>query len=146
MPGSVPYRGLYYHENGWLICGQCRSETELMSIPSLSLEGKVAIVTGGRRGIGEAIALAFAEAGADLVICDRVIKGGELQAVAEEIQRLGQRSLAIQADIAHKVDVDNLVQKVMDEFTDIDILVNNAGIVIRAPFMMINSLRINTHD
>ncbi|MAF86184.1 MAG: short-chain dehydrogenase [Dehalococcoidales bacterium] len=104
-----------------------------MGIPSFSLEGKVAIVTGGKRGIGKAIALAFAEAGADVAICSRVIKDGELQATANEIQGLGRRSLAVQADITRKTDVDNLVQRVVDEFTAIDILVNNAGIYFVDP-------------
>ena len=106
-----------------------------MSIPSFSLEGKVALVTGGRRGIGKAIALAFAEAGADVAVCDSVVEDGELGAVAEEIQRLGRRSLAVQADVSRKTDVDNLVQKAMDEFGVIDILVNNAGIGDGAPLL-----------
>lgn len=106
-----------------------------MSIPDFSLKGKVAIVTGGRRGIGEAIALAFAEAGADVVVCARVVEDGLLGAVAEKIRKLGRRSLAIQTDIAKKTDVDNLVQQVMDEFGGIDILVNNAAIDIRAPLL-----------
>ena len=99
-----------------------------MSIPSLSLEGKVAIVTGGRRGLGRAIALTFAEAGADVAICDIVVEGGEMEAVAEEIRKLGRRSLAVQTNTTNKVDVDNMVQRVMNEFGVIDILVNNAGI------------------
>jgi len=108
-----------------------------MSIPDFSLEGKVAVVTGARRGIGKAIALAFAEAGADVAICDRVINDGELQAVAEDIQKLGRRTMAIQADTAQNSDVDDLVQKVIGQFTDIDILVNNAGIIIKAPFLQL---------
>ena len=56
-----------------------------MSTTSFSLENKVALVTGGRRGIGKAIALAFAGAGADVTICDNVVEGGELGTVAEEI-------------------------------------------------------------
>ena len=99
-----------------------------MSIPSFSLEGKVALVTGSRRGIGKAIALAFAEAGADVAVCDFVIEDGELGAVADEIQRLGRRSLAVQTDVTQKAEVDNLVKRVVDEFGVIDILVNNAGI------------------
>lgn len=99
-----------------------------ISAPSFSLEGKVAIVTGARRGMGKEIALTFAEAGADVAICDVVVEGGELEAVAKEIQGLGRRSLAMQTDISKKVDVDNLVQRTMDEFGVIDILVNNAGI------------------
>jgi len=96
---------------------------------SLSLSGKVAIVTGSKRGVGQAIALAFAEAGADVAVCDVVIEDGELEAVAKEIQRLGRRSLAVQVDIRRKADVDNMVQKVVDEFGHIDILVNNAAIL-----------------
>ena len=106
-----------------------------MGVPSLPLRGKVAIVTGGRRGIGKAIALALAEAGADIAICDRVIEDGEVKAVADEVQQLGRRSLALQADITQKADVDSLVQRVMDEFGVIDILVNNAAMNIRAPLL-----------
>ena len=101
-----------------------------MSIPNLSLVGKVAIITGGRRGIGRAIALAFAEAGADMVLCDKVVETGELDAVAEEIKKFGRRSLAIRADVRYKADVDNLVRRAMDELGAIDILVNSAGIEI----------------
>ena len=106
-----------------------------MTIPSFSLEGKAAIITGGKQGIGRAIALAFAEAGADVAVCGRVIEDGKLQAVADEIQRSGRRSLAVQADISRKADVDNLVQRVMDEFGSIDILVNNAGKIILKPLL-----------
>ena len=106
-----------------------------MSIPSFSLEGKVAIVTGGRRGIGRAIALAFAEAGADVAVCSRVLEDGELETAAEEIQRLGRRSLAIQADITQKTDIDNMVLKVISEFGFIDILVNNAAMTVSAPLL-----------
>jgi len=96
---------------------------------SFSLAGKVAIVTGGKRGLGKAIALAFAEAGADVAICDLVVEDGELEVVAKEIQRLGRRSLAVQVDVTRKADVDNMVQRVVDEFGRIDILVNNAAIL-----------------
>ena len=106
-----------------------------MDIPPFPLPGKVAIVTGARRGIGKAIALALAEAGADIAVCDRVIEDGELNAVAEEVKRLGRRSLALQADITQKADVDGLVQRVVDEFGVIDILVNNAAMNIRVPLL-----------
>ena len=99
-----------------------------MSTGTSPLGDKVAIVTGSRRGIGRAIAVAFAEAGADVVVCDWVIEGGELEAVAEEIQKLGRRSLAIQTDVSKKADVDSLVQSTVDKFGAIDILVNNAAI------------------
>lgn len=106
-----------------------------MSVPGLSLEGKLAIVTGGRRGIGRAIALAMAEAGADVALCDRVTDDGELAAVAEEIQKLGQRALAVKVDVTRKADVDNLVQMVTGEFGAIDILVNNVAMNIMAPLL-----------
>lgn len=103
-----------------------------MSIPSLSLEGKVAIVTGaaGERGAGRAIALAFAEAGADVAVCDNVVDvyDRNLRARVEEIKKLGRRSLAIQVDISKKSEVDNMVKRVEDELGPVDILVNNAGI------------------
>jgi 2-deoxy-D-gluconate 3-dehydrogenase len=106
-----------------------------VGVSSFSLPGKVAIVTGGRRGIGKAIALALAEAGADIAVCDRVIEDGELEAVAGEVKRLGRRSLAVQADITKKADVDSLVERVVAEFGAIDILVNNAAMNIRAPLL-----------
>jgi len=106
-----------------------------MDTPDFTLKGRVSIVTGSRQGIGKAIALSLAGAGSDVVVCDYTVANGQLDTVAEEIQKLGQRSLAIQADVSRKADVDNLVHKVMDEFDAIDILVNNAGIIIRVPLM-----------
>lgn len=101
-----------------------------MSIPSLSLRDKVALVTGSRRGIGRVIALAFAEAGADVVVCDQISEDGELGATAQEIRKLGQRSLTLKTDISRKVDVDILIKNTLDQFGSIDILVNNAAIQI----------------
>lgn len=92
-----------------------------------SLEGKVALVTGASRGIGENIALAFAEAGADAVVASRNRKPPELENVAEKIRALGRRSLAVPANVGKKEDVKILVQKALQEFGRIDILVNNAG-------------------
>jgi NAD(P)-dependent dehydrogenase (short-subunit alcohol dehydrogenase family) len=106
-----------------------------VSIPNFSLAGRVALVTGGRQGIGRTIALALAEAGADVAICDLVVGDGRLQAVAQEIQKLGRRALTVQADTSQKADVDRMVQKVMDQYGGIDILVNNAGILIRSPIL-----------
>lgn len=100
-----------------------------------SLEGKVAVITGSRRGIGRGIALAYAGAGADMVVCDRIVDDGELEAVAGEIQGLGRRSLAVRVDITQKTDVENMVQRVIDEFGIIDILVNNAAMNIMAPLL-----------
>jgi len=102
-----------------------------MTIPSLSLEGKVAIVTGGSRGIGRVIALGFAEAGANVVVCSRTLT--DLEKVAEEIEALGRRSLAVETNIAVKSEVDNLVEKTLEKFGTIDILVNNAAVNIMRP-------------
>ena len=99
-----------------------------MTLLSLSLRGRVALVTGGKRGIGKAIALVLAEAGADVAIADYIVDDGELKAVAEEIRDLGRRCLAVQADVSQKSEVEELVKKVLSEFGAIDILVNNAGV------------------
>jgi dehydrogenase/reductase SDR family member 4 len=109
-----------------------------MSIPTFSLQGKKALVTGGKRGIGKAIALYFAEAGADVAICSRGVEGGELDSVASEIKKLGRRSLAIQADTNRKADVDRMFESVVAEFGTIDILVNNAGILVRSSILDIS--------
>ena len=109
-----------------------------MESPKLSLKSKVAIVTGGRRGIGKAIALLFAKSGADLVVCDYQIEDGELEAVAREIGKLGRRSLALRTDTRIKADIDSLVQSTITEFGKVDILVNNAGIASKTPLLEIS--------
>ncbi|MFQ5997174.1 MAG: SDR family NAD(P)-dependent oxidoreductase [Dehalococcoidales bacterium] len=106
-----------------------------INVPGFSLEGRIAIISGSRRGIGRAIALVFAQAGADVIVADVVTEDGLMEAVAEEIRGLGRRSLAVPVDISQKASVDNLVQKVIDEFGVIDILVNNAGMVIPLPLI-----------
>lgn len=88
---------------------------ESESIPTLTAAGKVALITGGRTGLGRAFALAFAKAGADVAICSRTDEGGELGAVADEVRNLGQHALAIKADISRKVDVENMVKKTITE-------------------------------
>jgi NAD(P)-dependent dehydrogenase (short-subunit alcohol dehydrogenase family) len=98
-----------------------------MSLPNFSLQGKTALVTGSRRGLGEAIALALAEAGADVAVCDKIQEKGDLTGVFEAIRRFGRRSLALQVDLTRKAEVENLIQQVEAELGGIDILVNNAG-------------------
>jgi len=100
-----------------------------------SLEGKVAVVTGAKRGIGAEIALTFARAGADVAVGTRVVEDGQLEAVAKEIEKLGRRALAVQVDISCKADVDNMVEKATDVFDHIDILVNNAAIAFWRPML-----------
>ncbi len=90
-----------------------------------SLEGRVALVTGGSRGIGRSSALGLARAGADVVVASR--KLSDLEKVSEEIRGLGRRSLAVAAHVAKMDQIKDLVSKVKDEFGKIDILVNNAA-------------------
>ena len=91
----------------------------------MKLGGKKAIVTGGGTGIGKAIALEFAGAGADIAICSRNVRN--IEKVRDEIIALGRDSMAVSMDVRVREDVDNMVQQVIDEFGRIDILVNNAG-------------------
>ncbi len=104
----------------------------------MKLDGKVAIVTGGSRGIGKAIALGFAEEGADVIVAARTevereeIPGTIYQTV-EEIQALGRRALPIKCDVTSEQSVNDMVQKTLSQFGRIDILVNNAGIAYYFP-------------
>jgi 3-oxoacyl-[acyl-carrier protein] reductase len=93
----------------------------------LMLSGKVAIVTGGSRGIGRAISLALADAGADVAVVYAGNRQGAEGTVAE-IEKQGRRGLMIQADVSQADQVDSAVKQVLETFGRIDILVNNAGI------------------
>ena len=95
------------------------------------LKGKVAIVTGGGRGIGQFMASGLAEAGANVVLASRKLANCEKE--AGELAKLGVKTLAVQCDMAKKDDIDNLVKATMDTFGTIDILVNNAGLTWGAP-------------
>jgi NAD(P)-dependent dehydrogenase (short-subunit alcohol dehydrogenase family) len=91
----------------------------------LSLAGKVAVVTGGSRGIGKAIALTLADAGADVVVCSRKLE--DLEKVATEIKAMGRKSLAVAMHSREVDSIKNAVDAIMKEFGRIDILVNNAA-------------------
>ena len=97
-----------------------------MGISDFSLEGKKAVVVGGRKGLGKAYALTFAEAGADVAVADIEVADGMLDSVAEKIKRFGRRCLTAQVDISKKADIDEFVKKVMAEFGTIDIWANVA--------------------
>ena len=92
----------------------------------LSLEGKVALVTGGARGIGKEIALRFAKEGADIAICDVSLE--ETEATAKEIQKTGRQCLAFKTDVTDSKDVQSAIDKILDKLGKLDILINNAGI------------------
>ncbi|HEY45454.1 MAG TPA: beta-ketoacyl-ACP reductase [Anaerolineae bacterium] len=92
----------------------------------MELEGKVAIVTGGTRGIGKAIVMDLAAQGADIALNYR--KSADLaQELAENIRGMGRRALVVQADVSSFDDAQAMVQSVLDEFGQVNILVNNAG-------------------
>jgi 3-oxoacyl-[acyl-carrier protein] reductase len=94
----------------------------------MALNGKVALVTGARQGLGRAIALGLAQAGADLLVADRVIEDGKLASVAKDIEALGRKAVTSGGDISVESDVLAMVKKGTDELGRIDILVNNAGV------------------
>jgi len=97
-----------------------------------SLEGKVALVTGASRGIGRAIALALAEAGASVAV-NYLSHANEAEEVARLIRQAGRRGLALKADIRREEDVDQLVATTNAELGPVAILVNNAGITRPQP-------------
>lgn len=99
----------------------------------MRFEGKVALVTGAARGIGEAIALKLAQEGADVVVTDVDLEGA--QRVAQKIEGLGRRAKAIQADVSQREAVRRLVSEAVSSFGKVDILVNNAGIIRRGTFL-----------
>jgi 3-oxoacyl-[acyl-carrier protein] reductase len=97
----------------------------------MKLENKVAIVTGGGRGIGKATALALAREKVNVVVVSRTLS--EIEAVANEIRKNGQEALAIPADVSQKSAVDSMVKQTLGRFGKIDILVNSAGVAIHNP-------------
>lgn len=93
----------------------------------MKLTGKTAIVTGGARGIGRAVALTLAAAGANIVI-NYTRSSKEADEVINEAKKLGVSALALKADVSKDKEIENLVKQVLNDFGSIDILVNNAGI------------------
>ena len=103
-------------------------------IPSLDATDKVAIVTGGSKGLGRAMALGFAEGGADVVVASR--KLGPCEAVADEVRRMGRRALAVSCHVGDWDQCRALVDATVAEFGRIDVLVNNAGIAPVPPSLL----------
>ncbi len=96
-----------------------------MGIEVFSLEGKSTIVTGASRGIGAAIAIAFAEAGADVALAAR--STSDIEQLASKIEALGRRAIPITTDVTNPDDVRACVERSIEAFGKIDVLVNNAG-------------------
>jgi 3-oxoacyl-[acyl-carrier protein] reductase len=93
----------------------------------MKLEGKSAVVTGGGRGVGRAVSLAFAREGADVVI-NYATRVESARQVVREIEKIGQKAVAVRGNVASKGDCEEIIRTAVDQFGKIDILVNNAGI------------------
>lgn len=104
-----------------------------MSNDRFALTDKIAIITGASRGIGRAIALAFAVAGADVAICSRNVD--DLKPVAEEIEKHGRRAFARACDVTKKENIEGFVAETVSQFGRIDILVNNVARNIMSPIL-----------
>jgi len=105
-----------------------------VTIPTLDATGKVAVVTGGSKGLGREMALGFAEAGADVVVASRKLEPCE--AVAAEVRALGRRALAVSCHVGDWDQCGALVDAAVAEFGRIDVLVNNAGIAPVPPSLL----------
>jgi len=90
------------------------------------LKDRVALITGGARGIGRDMALLFAQEGSDIAICD--VNQEALDATRKEIEALGRRAEGFVVDVTNLAQVEDMINKILDKFQKIDILVNNAGI------------------
>jgi 3-oxoacyl-[acyl-carrier protein] reductase len=90
------------------------------------LEGKVALITGGARGIGKEIAILFARNGSNIAICDVNLE--EAEKTIKEIEGLGREGIAFKVDVTNSSQVQDMVDKILDKFNKVDILINNAGI------------------
>jgi 3-oxoacyl-[acyl-carrier protein] reductase len=102
-------------------------------VAEVSLTGKTALITGGSRGIGRAIALAFAANGCSVVV-NYLRAKEEATAIVDAVQNSGGRALAVQADVSSEEEVSQLLNTITSELSPVDLLVNNAGINPRKPF------------
>ena len=101
-----------------------------MYLPSFSLNDKLAVVTGAGRGIGRALSIGLAEAGADVVLLSRT--RNDLEDVASEIEKLGRKAYIIPTDITSREEIRKAIAYIEDQKRSIDILINNAGMNIRS--------------
>jgi NAD(P)-dependent dehydrogenase (short-subunit alcohol dehydrogenase family) len=101
-------------------------EVENMTIPDLRADGKVVVITGASKGLGRAMALGFAEAGADIVVASRKLDG--CQRVADEVLALGRQALPVSCHVGDWAQCQRLIDEAVRAFGRIDVLINNAGI------------------
>ena len=99
----------------------------------MDLKGKVAIITGARRGMGRSHAITLAKAGAKIVVADISLKDCEI--VVDEIKKAGGEAMAVKCDVTKKEEVDSMVKAAVKKWEKVDILVNNAGICQFKPFL-----------
>src|SRR5438270_75582 len=100
----------------------------------MTLHGKVAVVTGGNSGIGKAIALGLADAGANIVI-DYIANEEATEELEKQIVALGDQAIGVEADVSKVDDLKRLVKAAVDAFGRIDIMVNNAGVETRTSIL-----------
>jgi NAD(P)-dependent dehydrogenase (short-subunit alcohol dehydrogenase family) len=124
---SLAIRGLDFGR----IAAGFEEEIQDMSSQLFNLEGRVAVVIGGTSGIGRALALGLAEAGADVVPSSR--RQEQVNETAAEIELLGRQSLAVASDVSERSSLEALASKVLSRFGKVDILINCAGRIKRAP-------------
>ena len=108
---------------------------EELNYPDMTLEGKVALVTGAAQGLGKWISLGLAHAGASVAVADINLEGAEQ--TAGKIEKTGQRAFPVKVDIARIDSIEEMVEKTLETFGRIDCLVNNAGVNVHKPFLEI---------
>jgi NAD(P)-dependent dehydrogenase (short-subunit alcohol dehydrogenase family) len=104
-----------------------------MPLELFDLRGKIALVTGATRGLGEVTAMALAKAGADVAVCGR--QPSDLARVSEKIKGLGRKSAGFVMDVTSADNIRDAVERILEHFGKVDILVNNAGINYRAALL-----------
>ena len=112
---------------------------------AMNLEGKVAIVTGASRGLGKAIAVELARAGAAVAVAARTVEAGQsplpgtIRETVYEIEKQGGRSISVRCDVTKEEDVEELIKQVSERLGRVDIMVNNAGITTPESFLKLST-------